>query len=95
MNYQARQYGRDGDTYGRHALVNPGGDNVQRDIGHVLPRGMSHVGLHPTRFNPDYIGRHRATGEAWRTVSSVAERVARGFSLVGTVTVDSATWFNR
>jgi hypothetical protein len=26
----ARQFGRDsGDTYGRHALVNPGGDNRQ------------------------------------------------------------------
>ena len=54
---EARQYGRDGDTYGRHALGEPGGDNVQRDVLHVIPtwiRGR----LHPTRYNPDYRARH-------------------------------------
>lgn len=54
--YQARQYGRDGDDYGRHALVEPGGDNVQRDVLHIVPPSIRR--LHPTRFDPDYQPRH-------------------------------------
>lgn len=55
----ARQFGRDsGDTYGRHALVNPGGDNAQRDVLHVLyPHRYA---LHPTQITDDYVGAHRA-----------------------------------
>lgn len=57
--FAARTYGRDGDSYGRHALIEPGGGDGQRDVAHVLTRGMIAVGLHPTRFNHEYVGRHR------------------------------------
>jgi hypothetical protein len=60
----ARQFGRDsGDTYGRHALREPGGDNRQRDVLHVIDLGALYADgwrLHPQRIDADYIGRHRA-----------------------------------
>lgn len=60
MNYFHRTYGRDGDTYGRHALDIPGGNSVQRDVLHVMPtRFRDGRRIHPTRFNPDYVGAHR------------------------------------
>jgi hypothetical protein len=60
-----RQFGRDGDTYGRHALHNPGGDNVQRDVLHVIPPRVRDVRrIHPTRFDADYIGAHRSAAAA-------------------------------
>ena len=54
----------DGCWYGRHALRRPGGDNVQRDVLHVIPpRYRIARGINPTRFNPDYIGVHRTVDE--------------------------------
>jgi hypothetical protein len=53
-----RQFGRDtGDTYGRHALVNPGGDNRQIDVLHLVPVSAIRTDL----FDPDYVGTHRAS----------------------------------
>lgn len=55
MTSRARTYGRDGDRYGRHALVNPGGDNHQRDVMHLIwPRSID-----PLFLADDYVGRHR------------------------------------
>lgn len=57
-----RTYGRDGDTYGRHALREPGGDNRQIDVLHIInPPERDRYRIHPTRFDPDYIGRHMRT----------------------------------
>lgn len=57
-----RTYGRDGDTYGQHALVNPGGDNTQRDVLHIVPpRLRDAYRIHPTLYNPEYVGTHRVT----------------------------------
>lgn len=57
----SRQFGRDGDTYGRHALLKPGGDNVQRDVLHVIPpRVRDARRIHPTRFSEFYVGAHRS-----------------------------------
>jgi hypothetical protein len=54
----ARQFGRDsGDTYGRHALVNPGGDNRQRDVLSIMyPERYE---LHPMIVTENYVGAHR------------------------------------
>jgi hypothetical protein len=57
-----RSYGRDGNTYGRHVLTAPGGDNVQRDVFHILgaPGNTQFRGrLHPTRIREGYVGAHR------------------------------------
>lgn len=45
------------DAYGRHALIQDGpGANPQHDVSRFI------VGLvHLTRFDPDYLGRHRVT----------------------------------
>jgi hypothetical protein len=58
----ARQFGRDsGDMYGRHALVNPGGDNRQIDVlALVLGHPHGYV-FNPTRLSDDYVGSHRAS----------------------------------
>jgi hypothetical protein len=54
----ARQFGRDsGDMYGRHALREPGGDNRQRDVLHLVPASAIRTDL----FDPDYVGVHRAS----------------------------------
>lgn len=68
-----RQFGRDGDTYGRHALLKPGGDNVQRDVLHVVPpRVRDGRRIHPTRFCESYVGAHR---HGDRTVTGVSIRL--------------------
>lgn len=65
----ARQFGRDtGDTYGRHALVNPGGDNTQRDVLHVIDRW-----IHPTLVADDYVGSHRKPVSADEFLAMVLE----------------------
>lgn len=71
----ARQFGRDtGDTYGRHALVNPGGDNVQRDVlrivdlGELYARGFR---IHPRAIDPAYVGAHRADDDDAHNFSTV------------------------
>jgi hypothetical protein len=80
----ARQFGRDGDTYGRHALLKPGGDNVQRDVLHVIPpRVRDGRRVHPTRFDADYIGAHREhvdCSDCW-TVDRLTESIAAESSL--------------
>lgn len=48
----------DGDGYGRHALREPGGDNRQRDVAHIVR--LLKYGIHPTRYDADYRPRHAA-----------------------------------
>lgn len=69
-----RGFGRDtGDVYGRHALRNPGGDSVQRDVLHVLTYPLARW-IHPTRVRADYVGSHRVTGHhAERLVSELTQ----------------------
>jgi hypothetical protein len=58
MSNLLKTFGRDGDSYGRHALVNPGGDNRQGDVIGKLPASALEY-VDPMRFDPDYVGRHR------------------------------------
>jgi len=83
MNYQYRTftYDADGDDQGRHALRKAGGDNVQRDVLHVIPpRYRIARGINPTRFDSDYVGAHRMTGESthWIRVDGSLARWAYG-----------------
>jgi hypothetical protein len=70
----ARQFGRDsGDIHGQHFLREPGGDNRQRDVSHLV--GGSPFGMY---VNPDYIGRHRPKFDTTDyAVAAIAHRVTR------------------
>jgi hypothetical protein len=56
MSNLLKTFGRDGDSYGRHALVNPGDSGDV--IGKLPASALEYVD--PMRFDPDYVGRHRA-----------------------------------
>jgi hypothetical protein len=55
----SRSFGRDpgGDTYGRHALIEPGGDNRQVDV--IKLTGSEGIDLNAV--SPSYVGKHRRT----------------------------------
>ena len=69
MNARTFTHDVDGCWYGRHALRKAGGDNVQRDVLHVIPpRYRIARGINPTHFDPDYIGSHRWSDESTRWI---------------------------
>jgi hypothetical protein len=59
----SRSFGRDpgADTYGRHALIEPGGDNWQVDV--IKLTGSEGIALNAV--SPSYVGRHRFIDREW------------------------------
>lgn len=60
MSELLRSFGRDpgADTYGRHALITPGGDNRQVDVIRLVGTDGP-IPINLNSVSPSYIGRHR------------------------------------
>jgi hypothetical protein len=65
----SRSFGRDpgADTYGRHALIEPGGDNRQVDVIKLTGSG----GIDLNAVSPSYVGRHRLANHLQRTLDEL------------------------
>lgn len=65
-----------GDGYGRHALREPGGDNCQRDVAHIVR--LTARGIHLTRYDTGYTPRHADSGDTQRTYGGYGRHAIPG-----------------